>query len=72
MGLLSRASTLDKTDNIPGLAFSDFINKHSIKTCALLQKEASNYIVKNSIGLDAYSILSRVLARDKSPILRKS
>ncbi len=58
MGLLSRASTLDKIEETPGLAFSDFINKHSFKTCLLLKKEASNYIVKNSLGLDAYSILS--------------
>ena len=58
MGLLSRANTLDKTEKNPGLAFYDFIKKHSIKKCALLEKNASNYIVKNSIGFDAQNILS--------------
>ena len=58
MGLLSRASTLDKIEKNPELAFSDFRNKHSLKRCALLEKEASNYIVTNSIGFDAPSIIS--------------
>ena len=58
MGLLSRANTLDKTEKNPGLAFYDFIKKHSIKKCALLEKNASNYIVKNSIGFDAQTILT--------------
>ncbi len=58
MGLLSRASILDNTAIIPGLAFSDFINKHSVKLCALLEKNNNNYIVANSIGFDGKSILS--------------
>lgn len=58
MGLLSRANTLDKIEKNPGLAFFDFIKKHSIKKCAFLEKNASNYIVRNSIGFDAQSILS--------------
>ncbi|SFI51307.1 hypothetical protein SAMN04487775_102128 [Treponema bryantii] len=58
MGLLSRASNLDKAEHIPGLAFSDFINKHSLKICALLEKHASNYIVTNSVGFDAQSIFT--------------
>ena len=58
MGLLSRANTLDELKNNPGLAFSDFINKHSLKICALLEKKVNNYIVTNSIGFDAESIIS--------------
>ena len=58
MGLLSRANTLDEMKSNPGLAFSDFIIKHSLKTCALLEKKDSNYQVVNSIGFDAESILS--------------
>ena len=57
MGLLSRATTLDTAKALPGLAFSDFINKHSLKICALLEKENPNYNVTNSIGFDAHSIL---------------
>ena len=64
MGLLSRASTLDKTENVQGLAFSDFINKHSLKICALLEKKEANYYVKNSIGFDASSIISAVSTSD--------
>ena len=62
MGLLSRANTLDELKNNPGLAFSDFINKHSLKICALLEKKANNYIVTNSIGFDAESIISATSA----------
>lgn len=62
MGLLSKASTLDT--NIPGLAFSDFINKNSLKFCALLEKNNINYFVKNSLGFDAHSILSSVSTVD--------
>ena len=58
MGLLSRANTLDELKNNPGLAFSDFINKHSLKICALLEKKANNYIVTNFIGFYAESIIS--------------
>ena len=57
MGLLSRASILDE-EKLPGLAFSDFINKHSLKICALLEKNASNYVVSNSVDFDAASILT--------------
>ena len=57
MGLLSRASTLDQPLHSQGLAFSDFINKHSLKICALLEKTSSNYNVTNSIGFDAGSII---------------
>ncbi len=64
MGLLSRASTLETTDIKPGLAFSDFINKHSIKTCALLEKHEADYIVTNSIGFDVHSIVSAVSTVD--------
>lgn len=58
MGLLSRANTLDELKSNPGLAFSDFINKHSLKICALLEKKSSKYYVINSIGLDAESIFT--------------
>lgn len=58
MGLLSRASTLDQPLSNPGLAFSDFINRHSIKACALLEKQNNDYVIANSIGFDALSILS--------------
>lgn len=58
MGLLSRASTLDETEKLPELAFSDFIIKHSLKICALLDQNASNYVVINSVGFDARSIMS--------------
>ena len=58
MGLLSRATTLDTAKALPGLAFSDFINNHSLKICALLEKENPNYNVTNCIGFDAHSILS--------------
>ena len=64
MGLLSRASHLDSAQNNPGLAFSDFIQKHSIKSCALLEKEASDYLVTNSIGFDACSVLSAKATAD--------
>ncbi len=64
MGLLSRASTLDKTENIQGLAFSDFINIHSLKICALLEKKEADYFVKNSIGFDGNSIISAVSTSD--------
>ena len=57
MGLLSRASTLDSPVKRQGLAFSDFINKHSIKICALLEQNGVNYTVSNSIGFDAHSII---------------
>lgn len=57
MGLLSRASILDE-EKLPGLAFSDFINKHSLKICALLEKNASNYVITESVDFDAASILS--------------
>ena len=63
MGLLSRASTLDEI-KLPELAFSDFINKHSLKKCALLESESSDYIVTNSIGFDANSILSATSTAD--------
>ena len=64
MGLLSRASTLDKTENVQGLAFTDFINKHSLKICALLEKKDADYFVKNSIGFDGNSIISAVSTSD--------
>ena len=57
MGLLSRASTMDNKP-LPVLAFSDFINKYSLKTCALLEPEGADYIVTDSIGFDAYSIIT--------------
>ena len=57
MGLLSRASTLDTPVTNQGLAFSDFINKHSIKLCALLEQKNSYYCVSNSIGFDCESII---------------
>lgn len=64
MGLLSRANTLDELKSNPGLAFSDFINKHSLKISALLEKKASDYIVTNSIGLDAESIITATSTPD--------
>ena len=64
MGLLSRASTLDKKEKIQGLAFSDFIIKHSLKICALLEKKESDYFVKNSIGFDGNSIISAISTAD--------
>ena len=64
MGLLSRANTLDEIKSNPGLVFSDFIIKHSLKTAALLEKKDSNYCVTNSIGFDAESILSATSTSD--------
>lgn len=64
MGLLSRANTLDELKSNPGMAFSDFINKHSLKICALLEKNNSNYYVTNSLGLDAESIISATSTAD--------
>lgn len=64
MGLLSRANTLDELKSNPGMAFSDFINKHSLKICALLEKNKSNYYVTNSLGLDAESIISATSTAD--------
>lgn len=63
MGLLSKASNLDNNTS-EVLAFSDFINKHSLKLCALLNKNGSNYIVTNSIGFDAASIISAASTTD--------
>lgn len=64
MGLLSRANTLDEIKSNPGLAFSDFINKHSLKICALLEKNNNSYFVTNSIGFDAASLFSAVATSD--------
>ena len=64
MGLLSRANNLDEIKSNPGMAFSDFINKHYIKICALLEKKDTNYYVTNSIGFDALSILSATSTAD--------
>lgn len=55
MGLLSRASNLDEK---PLLAFSDFILKHQLKTCAVLEKEDIYYTLSNSIGFDVSTITS--------------
>lgn len=55
MGLLSRASNLDE---LPKLAFSDFILKHQLKTCAVLEKEDIYYTLSNSIGFDVSTITS--------------
>ena len=64
MGLLSRASILDENEIKPGLAFSDFITKHSLKTCAMLEQVDSNYCIKHSIGFDSLSILSTLATVD--------
>jgi hypothetical protein len=64
MGLLSRANTLDEKKSNPGLSFSDFIHKHSLKICALLEKKDNDYFVVNSIGFDAASIFSAVATSD--------
>ena len=58
MGLLSRASNLDEIEIKPGLAFSDFVNKFSLKKCAVLELHDSHYCITSSIGFDALSILS--------------
>lgn len=63
MGLLSKASTLDSKKK-GGLAFSDFINKHSLKKCALLEKNAAGYVITNSIGFDALSVISSKSTND--------
>lgn len=55
------ASTLDEKK---GLAFSDFINKYSLKTCAVLKKEGNFYSVENSIGFDAESIITSTSTTD--------
>ena len=64
MGLLSRANTLDETKSNPGLVFSDFIKKYSLKTCIILEKLTDNYHVSNSLGLDASSIFSATSTSD--------
>ena len=64
MGLLSRANNLDEIKSNPGISFSDFIIKHSLKTCALLEKKDSDYKVSDSIGFDAESILSATSTSD--------
>ena len=64
MGLLSRASNLDESEIIPGLAFSDFILKYSLKACAMLEQNNAEYCIKQSIGFDALSILSSVSTAD--------
>ncbi len=64
MGLLSRANNLDEIKSNPGISFSDFIIKHSLKTCALLEKKDSDYKVTDSIGFDAKSILSATSTSD--------
>lgn len=53
MGLLSKASNLDFSDK---LAFSDFIKKNNIKTCAVLECNENIFFINNSIGFDAFSI----------------
>lgn len=53
MGLLSRASHLDVK---PGLVFSDFIIKYSLKNCAILEKDDIYYSLKHSIGFDANTV----------------
>lgn len=64
MGLLSKASTLDTVTEKKGLAFSDFINKYSIKKAALLEKTAADYFVTSSIGFDALSLISATSTAD--------
>ncbi len=64
MGLLSKASTLDTVTEKKGLAFSDFINKHSIKKAALLERTAADYFVTSSVGFDALSIISATSTAD--------
>ena len=64
MGLLSRASTLDSEPELPGLAFSDFINRYSLKFCAVLESKDSDYFIQNSIGFDARSIISSISTAD--------
>lgn len=58
MGLLSRASTLDNAAAHHTLVFSDFINKYSLKICAILEQKDTDYYVSDSIGFDALSIAS--------------
>ena len=58
MGLLSRASNLDETESKSGLAFSDFITKYSLKNCAVLEQNNSDYLITHSIGFDSHSILN--------------
>ena len=62
MGLLSRASNLD--EKIPDLAFTDFILKHSLKFCALLEADNSNYYVSSSVGFDVNSIFTSISTVD--------
>ena len=64
MGLLSRVSNLDKNQTNPGLAFSDFILKYSLKACALLERNNTEYFIRQSIGFDALSILSSISTCD--------
>ncbi|MBP5519123.1 MAG: hypothetical protein J6X84_00895 [Treponema sp.] len=61
MGLLSRARVLD---NNPGLAFSDFVLKNSLKTCAVLELKDNNYFIAQSIGFDAFTISSSISTSD--------
>lgn len=63
MGLLSIASHLDDKPK-QGLAFSDFILKYNLKTCAVLEKSDNDYIVSNSIGFDGDSILASISSFD--------
>ena len=64
MGLLSRASNLDETQIIPGLAFSDFTFKYSLKACVMLEQKDTEYCIKQSIGFDALSIISSISTVD--------
>ena len=56
MGLLTMASNLDEHKS-RGLAFSDFIIKHSLKDCAILTKKQNDFLISNSINFDADSII---------------
>ena len=64
MGLLSLASNLDETSVNPGLAFSNFILKHSIKCGAILEKTNADYYITDSIGFDGHSIICAVATAD--------
>ena len=64
MGLLSRASVLDENEVKPGLAFSDFITKYSLKKCAVLEQNNNDYFITHSIGFDSLSIISATSTSD--------
>lgn len=57
MGLLQKSISISSAQKI---SFSDFVKKYNISLCAVLKKCDQNFVISNSYGFDAISIISSV------------